>query len=147
MNLTGMMLALICIAMVSALSIGYYGSVQDSYGISVPSSFQGANLSLQSFNRSAKIIEVSERMENNDTGIAKALRGIPIFGEIGSITLAGIQILTLLFETPDMMTDMITDTLRIIGLPPWIGTLIIAGMTILIIMAIVSALVKWGGSG
>jgi len=146
MNLTGMMLALICIAMVSVLSIGMYGSVQSQYGISTPTDMNGVPMNLSSFNQSQEIIALSEQMESNQTGIAQALRGIPIFGEIGSITLAGIQILTLLFRTPQLFSSMVADTVAIIGLPPWIGSLIIIALTILIIMAIVSALVKWGGS-
>lgn len=147
MNLTGMMVALVAIAMISALSIGMYGSMQSEYGINAPADLSGVDVQLSSFNRSKEIISLAEKMEANETGIAKALRGIPIFGEIGSITLAGVQILTLLFQTPAMFTAMIGDTVAILGLPPWIGTLLIAVITILIIMAIVSALVKWGGSG
>jgi len=147
MNLTGMLLALISIAIISVLSIGYYGAIQSQYGVNTPTTLQGGvDVSLRSFNRSQEVVALAEQMEANQTGISQALRGIPIFGEIGSITLAGIQILTLLFQTPGMFADMIADTVLIIGLPPWVATLLIAVMTILIIMAIVSALVKWGGS-
>lgn len=147
MNLTGMLMALISIAIISVLSVGYYGAIQTQYGVSVPTTLQGGvDVNLRSFNRSQEVVALAERMEGNETGIAQALRGIPIFGEIGSITLAGLQILTLLFQTPGMFADMIADTVIIIGLPPWVATLLIAVLTILIIMSIVSALVKWGGS-
>ena len=146
MNLTGMMMALVVIALISSLSLSMYGSLSTTYSVNVPTTLAGKNTSLQTFDKSQDIIELTKRMEANETGIAGALKGIPIFGEIGSITLAGVQILTLLFEVPGMFAAMISDTVAILGLPGWIGSLAIAAITILIIMTIVSALVRWGGT-
>jgi len=146
MNLTSMLVVLIAVAIITVTGVSFYGDITSHYGIVMPTDINGAPVNLNTFNRTAKVIALAESMEGNQTGIAAVLKGIPVFGDISSITLAGVQVLTMLFEVPGMFVDMIGDTALMLGLPAWIPSLMIALVTILIIFAIVSTFVKWGGT-
>lgn len=123
---------LLVVAVVMGLS-SFYTNMASSYGLDL-----GGQSNLTAFDKLQNLTAKADEMRTSTESLASNLPG-----QIVLVLTAGFSTVNIVFESFAIFTTMVSETVGIIGIPPWFADIIIVIVTLVIVFAIIAAAVRW----
>lgn len=139
---------LIVLMLFSGVIIGmssFYGSLTDPTNLAYYGMSPGeiANISPQDLSSSNITDEITQKVEDMETTMQQKPTGVPIIDYGWSFVNTALEALNLMLSSSYLFVNLITDTVAILGIPPWIIGIAVGVVLIIVMLEILSARLKW----